>query len=117
VSSGSSDGFILNRDPRENKNFFSTYEGHENEVCGLKWSFDGQQLASGGKDHKIMIWSIKKYLKPEAKFSNHIDAVKAIAWSPHKRGEFCSGGSTADKSIILWDSLTLKPLSIVNTGR
>jgi cell division cycle 20-like protein 1 (cofactor of APC complex) len=93
------------------------YEGHTNEICGLKWSFDGLQFASGGKDHKIMIWSIKKSPKPEAKFSNHIDTVKAIAWSPHKRGEFCSGGSTADKSIIFWGSLVQKPLKIVNTGR
>ncbi len=32
--------------------------GHKQEVCGLKWSFDDMQLASGGNDNKLMIWSL-----------------------------------------------------------
>ena len=31
--------------------------GHKQEVCGLKWSFDQQQLASGGNDNRLNIWS------------------------------------------------------------
>lgn len=27
------------------------------EVCGLKWSFDDKQLASGGNDNKLFIWN------------------------------------------------------------
>ncbi len=33
--------------------------GHKQEVCGLKWSFDDTQLASGGNDNKLMIWSLQ----------------------------------------------------------
>ena len=31
--------------------------GHEQEVCGLKWSPSGEQLASGGNDNLLHIWS------------------------------------------------------------
>lgn len=58
------------------------FKGHKDEVCGLKWSPDGSQLASGANDNKVMIWSLRK-TEPEAKFSEHKSAIKAIAWSPH----------------------------------
>jgi cell division cycle 20-like protein 1 (cofactor of APC complex) len=56
--------------------------GHKQEVCGLKWSFDEQQLASGGNDNKLMVWSLNSD-QALAKFSEHTAAVKAIGWSPH----------------------------------
>ena len=31
-------------------------EAHDQEVCGLKWSPSGQQLASGGNDNLLHIW-------------------------------------------------------------
>ena len=46
------------RDLREPNQLFCRLEGHKQEVCGLKWSFDGQQLASGGNDNKLMIWNL-----------------------------------------------------------
>lgn len=66
-------------------------EGHSQEVCGLKWSFDETQLASGGNDNKLFIWSHGSTL-PLAKFSHHNAAVKAIAWSPHQKNLLASGG-------------------------
>lgn len=33
-------------------------QGHRQEVCGLKWSPDGQSLASGGNDNKLFVWSM-----------------------------------------------------------
>jgi len=35
----------------------ATLRGHEQEVCGLKWSPSGNQLASGGNDNILNIWS------------------------------------------------------------
>ena len=69
--------------------------GHTQEVCGLKWSFDGSQLASGGNDNKLMIWNLSSS-QPVASFSEHQAAVKAIAWSPNQRGLLATGGGTAD---------------------
>ena len=50
--------------------------------CGLKWSFDLSQMASGGNDNKLFIWDARN-TEPLAKFSDHQAAVKAIGWNPH----------------------------------
>lgn len=39
------------------EHYTSQLSGHKQEVCGLKWSLDGQQLASGGNDNKLYVWS------------------------------------------------------------
>lgn len=68
---------------------------HKQEVCGLKWSFDEKQLASGGNDNKLYVWNMlgtghdgsqrrPGTISPEYKFVDHTAAVKAIAWSPHQ---------------------------------
>lgn len=83
MSSGSKDKSILQRDLREKDDYFSNLNYHKQEVCGLKWSFDEQQLASGGNDNKLNVWSVHNNLEPAGKFSSHLAAVKAITWSPH----------------------------------
>lgn len=40
-----------------------TYQYHRQEVCGLKWSPDGQQLASGGNDNMLCIWDINTRMR------------------------------------------------------
>ena len=59
VSTGSRDRSILNRDLRQGNRVTHKFDSHKQEVCGLKWSFDGTQLASGGNDNKLMIWNLK----------------------------------------------------------
>jgi len=60
LSSGSRDSKIFNHDVRMQSHITSTYLGHRYEVCGLKWSPDGAQLASGGGDNKICIWDVNR---------------------------------------------------------
>lgn len=58
IATGSRDRSILVRDVRAQENYHSKLLGHKQEVCGLKWSFhDENQLASGGNDNKLFIWS------------------------------------------------------------
>ena len=64
LSTGSRDKSILHRDLRSKNNFEVKLTGHKQEVCGLKWSFDEQQLASGGNDNKLMIWSLHNNQAP-----------------------------------------------------
>jgi WD40 repeat protein len=59
------------------------YADVSGQVCGLKWSYDGTQLASGGNDNKLFIWDASS-TTPLLKFQTHVAAVKAIAWSPHQ---------------------------------
>ena len=40
MSTGSRDKSILHRDLRSSMPFFNKLEGHKQEICGLKWSFD-----------------------------------------------------------------------------
>lgn len=63
-----------------------------------QWSPDDRQLASGGNDNQLLIWSASMS-SAQLKFSDHTAAVKAIAWSPHQHGLLASGGGTADKCI------------------
>jgi len=71
LSTGSRDKSILHRDFRAKNDFFAKLDGHKQEVCGLKWSPDEQQLASGGNDNKLLIWNRNNHKKAEARFCEH----------------------------------------------
>ncbi|KAG3091508.1 Protein FIZZY-RELATED 2 [Phytophthora idaei] len=124
LASGSRDRTIIMRDLRTQEPFQSKLAGHKQEVCGLKWSFDGRQLASGGNDNKLLIWNVQSMSSslqgdattPLARFNEHSAAVKAIAWSPHQHGLLASGGGTADRCIRFWNTQTLTALPFVDTG-
>jgi cell division cycle 20-like protein 1 (cofactor of APC complex) len=98
---GSKDKSILLRDIRLKSSVVQTYNVHKQEVCGLKWSPDGNYFASGGNDNKLCVFSPKASLPLMKK--SHKAAVKAIAWSPRKTGLLASGAGTADKCIRLWN--------------
>ena len=83
ISSGSKDKTILHRDLRQKEDFFASLQYHKQEICGLKWSYDEQQLAAGGNDNKLSVWSIHNNAEPVGKFNSHLAAVKALTWSPH----------------------------------
>jgi len=115
ISSGSRDRSILNRDVRSASDFSSKLLGHKSEVCGLKWSYDEGQLASGGNDNQLFVWNAHS-TSPALRCSEHTAAVKAIAWSPHQHGLLASGGGTADRCIRFWNTVTNAPLQCVDTG-
>lgn len=122
LSSGGRDNDIYNRDLRCKEPWVGRLSGHKQEVCGLKWSPDDMQLASGGNDNELLIWNAagmsggRGRAEPTIRFSYHNAAVKAIAWSPHARGLVASGGGTADKKIRFWNTMTSTPLAVVDTG-
>lgn len=89
--------------------------GHRQEVCGLKWSPDNQYLASGGNDNRLYVWNMQS-ISPVQTYTDHLAAVKAIAWSPHHHGLLASGGGTADRCIRFWNTLTGQPMQCVDTG-
>ncbi len=116
LASGSRDKTINLRDLRQHqRSIINKYEGHTQEVCGLKWSFDGNHLASGGNDNKLMVWSSTSTV-PINKFTQHSAAVKALAWSPHTHGVLASGGGSADRTIKFWNTLDGTLLDSIDTG-
>ena len=115
LSTGSRDRQILHRDLRAPGEFVSRLAGHKQEVCGLKWSFDEQQLSSGGNDNRLVLWNLHS-CSPVNTFQHHVAAVKALAWSPHQHGLLVSGGGTADRTIRFWNTLTGEHVSCTDTG-
>ncbi|KAG5061456.1 hypothetical protein GYH30_002319 [Glycine max] len=115
LSSGGRDKSIYQRDIRAQEDFVSKLSGHKSEVCGLKWSYDNRELASGGNDNRLLVWN-QKSTQPVLKFCEHTAAVKAIAWSPHVNGLLASGGGTVDRNIRFWNTTTNSQLNCIDTG-
>ncbi|TVU37041.1 hypothetical protein EJB05_19008, partial [Eragrostis curvula] len=58
LSSGSRDKNILQHDIRVPNDYISKFSGHRSEVCGLKWSHDDRELASGGNDNQLLVCNL-----------------------------------------------------------
>ena len=115
LSSGSRSGSIINSDVRIAKHAVSEWNEHEQEVCGLEWSPDGSQLASGSNDNLVKIWEGASS-KSVHTLSEHLAAVKAVAWCPWQSKLLATGGGTSDKTVKFWDSVSGNSLSTLHTG-
>ncbi|SCV00473.1 LANO_0F07030g1_1 [Lachancea nothofagi CBS 11611] len=115
LSSGSRDRRILHRDVRTPDPCFEEIHTHTQEVCGLKWNVEENKMASGGNDNLVFVYDGTSR-SPILKLSDHTAAVKAIAWSPHKRGILATGGGTADKKLKIWNVRTATKLHDVDTA-
>jgi len=124
LTTGSMDGKIVNNDVRIRNHVVQTYEGHSQEVCGLKWSGSGQQLASGGNDNLLHIWDVSMASSmPSAgrnqwlhRLEDHMAAVKALAWCPFQSNLLATGGGGSDRCIKFWNTHTGACLNSVDTG-
>ena len=102
LTTGGMDGQIVNNDVRIRSHVVETYRGHQQEVCGLKWSASGQQLASGGNDNVVHIWdrSMASSNSPTQwlhRLEEHTSAVKALAWCPFQSNLLATGGGGGDR--------------------
>lgn len=113
LSSGSRDSTIVHCDIRCESSFLRV-TGHTQEVCGLRWSPDGSELASGGNDNHMCVWEATSATPRFV--ASHNAAVKALAWCPWKPHALATGGGTADKSIKIWNTATGACLQSVDTG-
>ncbi|KAK6925622.1 Anaphase-promoting complex subunit 4, WD40 domain [Dillenia turbinata] len=121
LTSGGMDGKIVNNDVRVRSHIVETYRGHTGEVCGLKWSASGRQLASGGSDNLLFIWDRTAASSNNAsqwlhRFEDHTAAVKALAWSPFQGNLLASGGGGGDRCIKFWNTHTGACLNSIDTG-
>ncbi|XP_065850244.1 cell division cycle 20.2, cofactor of APC complex-like [Euphorbia lathyris] len=118
LTTGGMDGQVINNDVRIRSHIVETYRGHHQEVCGLKWSTSGQQLASGGNDNLVHIWdrSVASSTQWLHRLEDHTSAVKALAWCPFQGNLLATGGGGADRCIKFWNTHTGACLNSVDTG-
>lgn len=121
LTTGGMDGQIINNDVRVRSPIVDTYQGHNQEVCGLKWSASGQQLASGGNDNLLHVWDRSMASSNTStewlhRLEDHTAAVKALAWCPFQGNLLASGGGGGDRSIKFWNTHTGACLNSIDTG-
>ena len=131
LSSGGRDSLIVQHDVRSRNHVVSTYTGHTQEVCGLKWNDEGSTLASGGNENLLCLWDASmshrgnnrrnanfdsSNIGPRLALTQHKAAVKALAWCPFHRGLLASGGGTADRTIKFWNTNSGAVLNSIDTG-
>ncbi|XP_030515687.1 cell division cycle 20.1, cofactor of APC complex-like [Rhodamnia argentea] len=121
LTTGGMDGLIVNNDVRKRSPIVETYRGHTLEVCGLKWSASGRQLASGGNDNVLHIWdrSMASSNSPTQwlhRLEEHTAAVKALAWCPFQGNLLASGGGGGDRTIKFWNTHTGVCLDSLDTS-
>ncbi|KAK6289550.1 hypothetical protein POUND7_001091, partial [Theobroma cacao] len=121
LTTGGMDAKVINNDVRVREHTVACYMGHQLEVCGLKWSSSGKQLASGGNDNLLFIWD--RFMAPSNsrtqwlhRLDDHTAAVKAIAWCPFQGNLLASGGGGSDQCIRFWNTHTGACLNSVDTG-
>jgi len=122
LSSGGRDSQVIHHDVRVAEHKVGTLKGHQQEVCGLKWSPWGTQLASGGNDNLLNIWDDRYQSSNNSttdqslfRLDQHQAAVKALAWCPWQRNLLASGGGTADRTIRFWNTNSGACLNTVDT--
>lgn len=113
LASGSRDGAVASWDLRSG--MINRYKAHTQEICGLKWSPEGNYIASGGNDNKLVVYS-QKAGSELVKFHDHKAAVKAIGWCPSNPSTLASGGGTADRHIRFFSTQTLSQNYSIDTG-
>ncbi|BBG98174.1 Transducin family protein / WD-40 repeat family protein [Prunus dulcis] len=111
LTSGSRDKSIINHDEasltvRAGSNVTCRLRTHTEEVCGLKWSGEGNVLASGGNENLLYIWDSSKMNSQRFLFrlKDHRAAVKALAWCPYQSEVLASGAGTKDGCIKIWNT-------------
>ena len=132
VSTGSKDKLIKNFDVRIQDSEISKIRQHKQEVCALRYSPEGDLLASGGNDNTAYIWDIRKLnnkllnisnlnevntcIKPLLVNNYHTAAVKAMSWCPWQRHVLATGGGSKDRTIKIFNCDNKKIIKNVDTG-
>ncbi|KAI9253206.1 WD40-repeat-containing domain protein [Sporodiniella umbellata] len=80
--------------------------GHTNKVFTVAFSSDGQWLASGGHDKKVMVWSVQEK-KRVYSLEGHLGNITCARWSPDNRQWIAT--ASFDKTLRVWDVAAAGP--------
>ncbi|CAF1116459.1 unnamed protein product [Adineta steineri] len=103
ITAGCDDGSIQiwdRRRPFVNVTFMSR-RAHEpeNSITSLRWSYDGQHLASRSTDHTLKLWDIRKFKEPLSQYTDLHNrfSMTDVTFSPDDRF-LITGTSTRKKT-------------------
>lgn len=82
-----------------------SFQLQQSEICGVKFSHNGNYLAAGGNDNRFIVIDLKAS-RLIINSLEHKAAVRAIAWSYKHPQLVASGGGRKDKCINLWNVTT-----------
>eukprot|EP00746_Dinoflagellata_sp_MGD_P065531 gnl/MRDRNA2_/MRDRNA2_27299_c0_seq1.p1 gnl/MRDRNA2_/MRDRNA2_27299_c0~~gnl/MRDRNA2_/MRDRNA2_27299_c0_seq1.p1 ORF type:complete len:568 (+),score=109.64 gnl/MRDRNA2_/MRDRNA2_27299_c0_seq1:63-1766(+) len=87
------------------REYHGTLEGHKDEITSL--AFGNDLLASGSKDHSVVIWenvADDRYeWKNAGTLNGHSDTVSSLAFGPFKMGGGLLASGSHDRTVVLWD--------------
>ncbi|KAF4074138.1 hypothetical protein AMELA_G00236070 [Ameiurus melas] len=113
---------VLREEDEKNENvpkLLCQMDNHLACVNCVRWSNDGQYLASGGDDKLVMVWKKAAFIGPSTVFGsssklanveqwrcftilrNHTGDVMDVAWSPH---DVWLASCSVDNTIVIWNA-------------
>lgn len=79
----------------------------QDAVFSVRFSPDGQHLATAGMDSNIFLWDVYGECENYALLQGHKNAVLEICWN-YDGTQVCS--ASADKMVGIWDAAVVLPL-------
>lgn len=77
-------------------------EGHNQEICDLKWFSDSIHLISGGMDNRAYIWDVREGVIKQTIVGGHTSYVQGVAVDP--KNKFCLTLGN-DRTVKIWRKL------------
>ncbi|QRV92793.1 WD40 repeat protein [Ceratobasidium sp. AG-Ba] len=75
-------------------------DGHASHISSVTFSGDGQRIATGHKDHTILVWDAQTGIPLLEPLRGHSDAIRSVAFSLD--GHHIISGSD-DATVRIWD--------------
>lgn len=72
-------------------------KGHSQQICGLAWSSDGTQFATGGNDNLCCLYNTKAIAESESVHDSGLPDVSTFQWSAASESSVFSSDSIMDQ--------------------
>ena len=81
---------------------FHILEGHNKEICDLRWFSDNIHLISGGMDLRAYIWNVKEGIIKQTIIGGHKSYIQGVAVDPKSKYCLTLGN---DRTAKIWKKI------------
>ncbi|EWC48807.1 hypothetical protein DRE_00112 [Drechslerella stenobrocha 248] len=104
---------------------------HTQQICGIAWSIDASQVATGGNDNQCILFDVETPKNEDSDSQDadepnreliirhkwtHSAAVKAIAFCPWQKSLIATGGGSNDRGIHFHHTFTGASIATINVS-